>query len=72
MASTFLTRLKVGGKLVDAKGVSRLYEGRVRRLDILLLVAAALIAMIAVGIVAEPIHVFLRGLWVTLKDLFDS
>jgi uncharacterized membrane-anchored protein len=28
MASTFLTRLKVGGKLVDAKGVSRLYRGR--------------------------------------------
>src|SRR5690606_16774745 len=26
MASTFLTRLKVGGKLVDAKGVSRLYR----------------------------------------------
>ena len=45
--------------LVDAKGVSRLYEGRVRRLDIVLLVGAALIAMIVVGIVAEPIHVFL-------------
>jgi uncharacterized membrane-anchored protein len=72
MASTFLTRLRLGPMLVDAKGVSRLYEGRVRRLDIVLLVAAALIAMIAVGIVAEPIHVFLRGLWVTLKDLFDS
>ena len=26
MASTFLTRLRVGGKLVDAKGVSRLYR----------------------------------------------
>ena len=44
--------------LVDAKGVSRLYEGRVRRLDIVLLVGAALIAMLVVGIVAEPIHVF--------------
>ena len=28
-ASTFLTRLRVGGKLVDAKGVSRLYRPRV-------------------------------------------
>ena len=44
--------------LVDAKGVSRLYEGRVRRRDIFLLVGAALIAMLVVGIVAEPIHVF--------------
>jgi uncharacterized membrane-anchored protein len=72
MASTFLTRLRLGPMLVDAKGVSRLYEGRVRRLDIFLLVGAALVAMLVVGIVAEPIHVFARGLWVTLKDLFSG
>ena len=29
MASTFLTRLRLGGKLVDAKGVSRLYRSRI-------------------------------------------
>jgi uncharacterized membrane-anchored protein len=72
MASTFLTRLRLGPMLVDAKGVSRLYEGRVRRLDIFLLVGAALVAMLVVGIVAEPIHVFIRGLWVTLKDAFSG
>jgi uncharacterized membrane-anchored protein len=72
MASTFLTRLRLGPMLVDAKGVSRLYEGRVRRLDIFLLVGAALVAMLVVGIVAEPIHVFARGLWLTLKDLFSG
>ena len=38
MASTFLTRLRLGPVLVDAKGVSRLYEGRIRRRDMLLLV----------------------------------
>jgi uncharacterized membrane-anchored protein len=72
MASTFLTRLRLGPALVDAKGVSRLYEGRVRRLDMLLLVGAAVLAMVVVGIMAEPIHVFLRGLWVTVKDLFSG
>jgi uncharacterized membrane-anchored protein len=72
MASTFLTRLRLGPILVDAKGVSRLYEGRVRRLDIVLLVSAALIAMLVVGIVAEPIHVFARGFWVTIKDIFGG
>jgi uncharacterized membrane-anchored protein len=72
MASTFLTRLRLGPALVDAKGVSRLYEGRVRRFDMFLLVGAALVAMVVVGIVAEPIHVFMRGLWVTLKDVFSS
>ena len=47
MASTFLTRLRLGPVLVDAKGVSRLYEGRIRRRDMVLLVASALAAMVA-------------------------
>mgnify|MGYP002653474184 FL=1 len=29
MSSTFLTRLRVGSKLIDAKGVSRLYRTRI-------------------------------------------
>ena len=49
MASTFLTRLRLGPVLVDAKGVSRLYEGRIRRRDMLLLVASALAAMVSDG-----------------------
>ena len=72
MSSTFLTRLRLGPMLVDAKGVNSLYQGRVRRLDILLLVGAAVVAMVVVGIVAQPIHVFLRGFWVTMKDIFGS
>lgn len=42
MASTFLTRLKVGSALVDAKGVSKLYENRVRPILLLYLILAAL------------------------------
>ena len=72
MSSTFLTRLRLGPVLVDAKGVSRLYEGRVRRWDMALLVGSALLAMIVVAIVSEPIHVFLRGIWFTLEDLWLS
>jgi uncharacterized membrane-anchored protein len=47
MASTFLTRLRVGGKLVDAKGVSRLYRRQISTLSLLLLVLATLVAMAA-------------------------
>ncbi|GAA3389731.1 putative cytokinetic ring protein SteA [Cryptosporangium minutisporangium] len=47
MASTFLTRLRVGGKLVDAKGVSRLYRQRVSSMSLFVLIAAALCAMAA-------------------------
>jgi uncharacterized membrane-anchored protein len=72
MSSTFLTRLRLGPVLVDAKGVSRLYEGRVRRRDLVALVGAALLAMIAISVVSEPIHVFLDGIRVTLKDLWYS
>jgi uncharacterized membrane-anchored protein len=72
MSSTFLTRLRLGPVLVDAKGVSRLYEGRVRRLDMALLVASAFIAIIVVSIVSEPVHVFLRGIELTLRDLWFS
>jgi uncharacterized membrane-anchored protein len=43
MASTFLTRLRVGGKLVDAKGVSRLYRSRIPAHTLALLVVATII-----------------------------
>ncbi|GAA3977107.1 putative cytokinetic ring protein SteA [Actinomadura viridis] len=45
MASTFLTRLRVGSKLVDAKGVSRLYRSRISTGSLLFLVLGAFIAM---------------------------
>src|SRR6266487_717692 len=45
MASTFLSRLKVGGKLVDAKGVSRLYRHTMSGSSLLLLVLSAIAAM---------------------------
>ncbi|OLE21252.1 MAG: thiamin pyrophosphokinase [Actinobacteria bacterium 13_1_20CM_3_71_11] len=45
MASTFLTRLKVGGKIVDAKGVSRLYRQNISGSSLLLLVLSAIAAM---------------------------
>src|SRR5206468_12939179 len=41
MASTFLTRLKVGSLLVDAKGVSRLYQPGFSSRHLLLLVFSA-------------------------------
>ncbi|WP_414731578.1 putative cytokinetic ring protein SteA [Williamsia sp.] len=44
--STFLTRLKVGAKLVDAKAVATLYRSRVSGAAIALLILAALVAVI--------------------------
>lgn len=72
MASTFLTRIRLGPVLVDAKGVSKLYEGRVRRRDILLLVLSALAVIVIMVFVSEPLRVFLRGLRLTLRDYWYS
>jgi uncharacterized membrane-anchored protein len=72
MASTFLVRLKVGPILVDAKGVSRLYQSRVRTGDVILLVVAALFAMIMMVAVAQPLHVFVKALWFTLVETWHT
>ncbi len=53
MSSTFLTRLRVGSKLVDAKGVSRLYRQRISTLQLVLLAVAGLLAL-AVALWATP------------------
>jgi len=47
MASTFLTRLAVGGKLIDAKGVSQLYRSRISSWQILSLILAGCVAIAA-------------------------
>ena len=68
MASTFLVRLRVGSILVDAKGVGRLYHGRVRRGDLMLLVIAALITMAIVVGISDPLRLKLVELWNELQD----
>lgn len=45
MASTFLTRLRVGGKLVEPRGVSRLYRQRISNLQLAALLFAGLFAL---------------------------
>jgi uncharacterized membrane-anchored protein len=53
MASTFLTRLRVGSKLIDAKGVSRLYRSRIPAWTLVVLLVAGVLAVL-VAIVATP------------------
>ena len=48
MASTFLVRLRVGPKLVDAKGVSELHRPGPTRMQLAALVAAAVVTMFIV------------------------
>jgi uncharacterized membrane-anchored protein len=50
---TFLTRLRVGPRLVDAKAVPALYSGRVRTWHLLLVLLAGLAALVA-AVTATP------------------
>jgi uncharacterized membrane-anchored protein len=58
MASTFLTRMRVGSKLVDAKGVSRLYRSQISLSSLLLLVLSTLITIIVALAVSPAADVF--------------
>ena len=66
MASTFITRLRVGAKLVDAKGVGRLYRSRVSTFQVVALIMAGLfavgMAMVAIG-ADDVLWSILRARW---------
>jgi uncharacterized membrane-anchored protein len=59
MASNFLTRLRVGAKLVDAKGVSAVYRSRISAGALLLLVLAAFLALGAALAVSDAGRTYL-------------
>jgi uncharacterized membrane-anchored protein len=63
MASTVLVRMMLGPKLVDAKGVSRLYRTTVRGRDLAALVLSALLTLVIFAIVSEPVRLLLRSIW---------
>jgi uncharacterized membrane-anchored protein len=54
LASTFLTRLRVGPKLVDAKGVPQLYAGRVRIWHLVAVLLAGIAALL-VAVAGTPV-----------------
>ncbi|MGZ0152127.1 putative cytokinetic ring protein SteA [Kribbella sp. WER1] len=66
MASTFITRLRVGAKLVDAKGVGRLYRSRVSTFQVAALIVAGLfavgMALVAIG-ADDVLWSILRARW---------
>lgn len=56
MSSTFLTRLKVGNRLVDAKGVSKLYRSSPSGRHFAILALAALLVIVTVVILSPTLQ----------------
>jgi uncharacterized membrane-anchored protein len=75
MASAFLTRMRVGDKMVEPKGVSRLYQSRISASWMVLLIVAAAVTII-VGLHYSPIgptvtrFAELSAFWHWLTGLF--
>jgi len=76
MASAVLTRIRVGDKIVDAKGVSRLYQSRISTRALVFLAVAALLPVIALAwtpvgkISLGVLSALLRPLWYWITGLF--
>jgi uncharacterized membrane-anchored protein len=61
--STFLTRLKLGSRLVDGKAVATLHRARVSGGSVLLMVVAALVVIVAALAISDVGHGYLA--WIT-------
>ncbi len=69
MASTFLTRLKIGPKLVDAKGVSRLYRRTPGIKELLFLFAGALVPVMVVILQSPAIRTWISLMFFKFRRL---
>lgn len=71
MASTFLTRLRIGSKLVDAKGVSKLYQPKIGTGLSLLFVLVGVLA-VGVALAVTPVgQAFYGVVGIYLSKLVD-
>jgi uncharacterized membrane-anchored protein len=70
MSSTFLTRLRVGELLVDAKGVSRLYNPGVTGRQMAFLLAALLFLLAIVVATTPALSDLMDLIWLKLKIIF--
>jgi uncharacterized membrane-anchored protein len=71
MSSTFLTRLRIGETLVDAKGVSRLYNPGVRGWQMWAFLAVALLLILIVVLSSPALAEFFELVWLKIKVLLS-
>jgi uncharacterized membrane-anchored protein len=67
MASTFLIRLRIGPRLVDAKGVSKLYRASVQPSQLMLLVAAGLSVLSVIVFISPGVRTLLSLVLLRLR-----
>jgi uncharacterized membrane-anchored protein len=68
-SSTFLTRLRIGEILVDAKGVSRLYRPQPGVAPLLVVLLAGLLTLLAIVLATPGLHDVAELLWLKIQEL---
>ena len=71
MSSTFLTRLRIGETLIDAKGVSRLYNPGVRGWQMWSFFAVSVLLVVIVFVSSPALGEFFDLLWLKIKVALD-
>ena len=71
MASTFLVRLKIGSKLIDAKGVNLLYKSKLKIKYVWALIIAALFPVLVLASFSPTTQQFIRIIQLKLKLLLN-
>ena len=72
MSSTFLTRLRVGETLIDAKGVSRLYQPGIGKLGLAAFVLVFLVLAVIVVLASPGLDDVTELIWLKIKDAVGS
>ncbi len=67
MASTLLVRMKIGAKLIDAKGVSKLYQRRIKWKQLWFIPAASMFPLLMLGFIHPGFRQFMDMLWIYVK-----
>lgn len=72
LASTYLTRLKVGGRLVDATAVPTLYSGSVRPVHLVILALVGLLVVLAAIAVTPAGEVWAQSIGDAFRSVYDN
>lgn len=71
MASTFLVRLKIGSKLIDAKGVNLLYRSKLKFKYVIALLATALFPVLILAYLSPGVQHFMQLMQLKFKLLLQ-
>ncbi|MDK2804895.1 putative cytokinetic ring protein SteA [Thermoanaerobacterium sp. CMT5567-10] len=69
MSSTFLVRLKIGSKLIDAKGVNKLYRENFRLSYVFSIIFAAMVPLSVIAYFSPPMQQLLKLLQLRIRLL---